>query len=264
LFPLVLLSPALSAYLAAQPADSDVSAEAARMLLARELKFVRRSRTQPLPEALLARDDPQLDEIEVQPLPEALKCVIAAAEQGRAASAEQQPRTATVASSSEEECGWVFRSDPLLHASLLLHFSRAHYSAALRTMVCPALVLHARTQSSSRDRPFVAHIDSLLAGSPYCDPADPTNLSGSSAGVREIVADRLMHLEPDDDSADDCARAVGELLRDVWNNRANLRREAAAHHARQVNLAKRVRTAQKKMEQDFYATTPPALLQAKL
>jgi len=181
-----------------------------------------------------------------------------AAQKGDAVELAELPAAADGA----DECGWVSRSDPLLHAPLLLQFSRVQYGVALRSLACPALLLHARTSASSRDRTFVAHIDTLLAGSSSCDPAEPGHCGGSSSGVRDVVADRLLQLEPD--SVEEVAGFVGEFVRDSWNNRANIRRDAEQAHAEQVALNKRVRVVQKEIEAAFYAGTPPAIGLAKL
>lgn len=227
------------------------------MLLRRSLKLVKRPLVSPQPESLATMQGALDDERELQ-LPLATTTAAASS-----ASAAAPPMPGPVPGRDfdprVEEVGYVCRSDPLRAGSpSLLGFSRASISAALCTLRCRALMLHARTQASSNDRAFGRHIDALVHGSSGGESTSYGAFSlphGAGLGAqRDIVGDHHLHLDPD--SAQEVSAVVGEFCRDAWNDRANTRRERAEQEHSARRHAKEARQAVMQAERRFLHEAP--------
>ena len=243
--------------------DGDVSEDAARVLLSRSLNLVKRPLVPPAPEVLATLRGAVEDEREWI-LPATADAADAASVAG--ASITPPPMPAPMPGRDfdprTEEVGWVCRADPLRSdAPTLLGFSRAAISAALTTLRCRALIIHARTQASSSDLSFLRHIDALVHG-PLGESVSRGVFSlphGAGLGSqRDIVGDHHAHLDPD--SRDDVIPIVAEFLRDCWNDRANTRRDRREQEQVAARQAKQVRQSIAQAERRFLHEKPGSQL----
>lgn len=215
-----------------------------RTLLQRGLKLVKRPRVAPHPDALAPLAAFQADEIEM-PVPATTTAALAAT----AATLPERERVLVAGRDfdpSSEEVGWVHRNDPLLAAPTTLAFARSQYAGAIAALVSPTLLVQPRTQRSSLDRPFQAHMDAMLRGSLF-----ELGVGGGAGVVRDVVGDSLAHL--DSESAGEVAPIVADFVRDVWNNRRNIRADIVASHERIRAQQQVARERMKVVEADFYA-----------
>ena len=185
----------------------------------------------------------------------------------------------------------MLRGDPVRQGGspALLTYSRSQYRAAFQSLQVRSLVVHARTQASALDRPFLAHIHGIVHG--IDDAADDSSDNsgekrrrsifdlqvGQGLGVvREVVGDSHVHLDEafsSDSSSDassdasssgafpaeegdrEVSMVVCEFLRDAWNDRANTRRQRLRdlEELARVQQAARMRT--KRAEAHFNANS---------
>lgn len=217
-----------------------------RTLLQRGLKLVKRPRVAPHPETLAPLAAFLADEIEL-PVPVPVPAAAAAALATTAATLpERVPVAGRDFDPSSEEAGWVHRNDPLLAAPTTLSFARSQYAGAIAALVSPTLLVQPRTQRSALDRPFHVHMDAMLRGSLF-----ELGVGAGAGVVRDVVGDSLAHL--DSESADEVAPIVAEFVRDVWNNRRNIRADIVASHERLRAQQQVARERMKVVEADFYA-----------
>lgn len=231
------------------------------MLLSRGLKLVKRPLQPPAPEVLASLAGAMEDERElILPAPAAASSSSSAT----AAAAPSMPAPMPVRDFDPrtEEVGWVCRSDPLrAEAPMLLGFSRASISAALSTLRCRALMVHARTQASSSDLAFLRHIDLLVHGSSGESASHGVFSLPHGAGLgtqRDIVGDHHAHLDPD--SREEVLPIVTEFLRDCWNDRVNTRKDRSMQEQIAARQAKEARQLIMQAERRFLHEKPGSQL----